>query len=92
MIKTLMLLATVLAFVTADRAQASERKGATCVYKSADLGTIVGRGPTASAAFEDAATKCFDRRAHIYKAKHQQTVDEEAGLTIIDVCANLTCA
>lgn len=90
---TIMLLMVAAVSVVSVSANAEgARKGTTCVYKSDDLGTIVGRGPSSSAAFEDAATKCFDRRAHLYKAKHNQTVDEDAGLTIIDVCANITCA
>ena len=70
-------------------AQAGEQK--TCKVKTNDIGTIVGRGPSSDAAFEDAATKCFDRRASLYRAKKGTNVDEDAGLVMIDTCANIKC-
>ena len=73
-------------------ASAHAAKGASCVYKSADLGTLVGRGPSFSLAFEDAATQCFERRTHLSRARHPGSTDEDASLAIIDVCANLRCS
>ena len=91
--KILMLHVALVTF-TAPLVQASGggRKATVCMYESQDLGSLIGHGPNEMAAFDDAATKCFDRRVHLYKAKHGQTVDEDAGLAIIDACANIKCS
>lgn len=65
---------------------------ATCKVKTNDIGTIVGKGRNPSAAFEDAATKCFDRREKLYKMKNKQAaLDEDSGMVMIDNCANIKC-
>jgi hypothetical protein len=71
-------------------AQASPSK-ATCKVETNDIGTIVGQGRSPSAAFEDAAEKCFDRRSQLYKMKKGSSVDEDTGLVMIDMCANIKC-
>lgn len=70
-------------------AQAKEKT--VCKVKTNDIGTIVGHGSTASDAFEDAATQCFDRREQLYKMKHHNGPDEDSGLVMIDNCANIKC-
>lgn len=70
---------------------ASASATAECKVKTNDIGTIVGKGRSLSAAFEDAATKCFDRRSDLYKMKKGKGVDEETGLVMIDMCANIKC-
>lgn len=65
-------------------------KDATCKVKTNDIGTIIGHGSDASAAFEDAATQCFDRYSMLSKAKNR-VADEDAQLTWIDTCANVKC-
>ncbi len=59
-----------------------------CRVETGDIGTIIGRGP---AAFEDAATQCFDRRMQLYKARYGKKADMETGEIFIDLCANITC-
>ena len=86
------LTATLLTAFAPAIASARSGKSAACVYETNDLGKIVGRGPTSAAAFEDAATQCFDRRSHLSKARNGQQLDEESGLAIIDVCANIKCS
>jgi hypothetical protein len=87
--------ATVLAMVLAafmlapTTSHASEMK--TCKLKTNDIGTILGKGKTQAAAFEDAATQCFDRHSAAYKIKKGTDLDEDAGLVVIDVCANIKC-
>ncbi|MES2855982.1 MAG: hypothetical protein V4692_08965 [Bdellovibrionota bacterium] len=65
--------------------------GKTCKVSTNDIGTIVGSGSNREAAFEDAATKCFDRRSQLYQMKKGANVDEDAGLVMIDMCANIRC-
>ena len=65
-------------------------KDATCKVKTNDIGTIIGHGSDASAAFEDAATQCFDRYSSLSKARNRGA-DEEAQLSWIDTCANVKC-
>jgi hypothetical protein len=67
------------------------KSDAVCKVATNDIGTIVGRGRSPSAAFEDAATKCFERRADLYQMKKGTSVDEETGLVMIDMCANIRC-
>lgn len=69
----------------------AEARSATCRYKSPDVGVIIGRGPSSEAAFEDAATQCFERRSSLHKARRGSAMDEDTGLTVIDSCANLKC-
>lgn len=82
----LMLLLSAFTFMTSI-AQANE----TCKVKMPDIGTIVGVGESQSQAFEDAATKCFDRRAQLYRSRNGRNVAEDDGLAIIDICANVRC-
>jgi hypothetical protein len=71
-------------------AHASEKK---CKVATNDVGTIIGRGPSSEEAFEDAATQCFDRHEKLYKMKKSSDhVDEDSGLVMIDVCANIRCS
>lgn len=64
----------------------------TCVYKTEDVGTIVGVGANSNLAFTDAALQCFDRHAQLYRrVKKTDHMDEESALVIIDMCANIKC-
>ena len=90
LLKPRLALAAMLSLLTAGPAFAST--SATCKVSTNDIGTIVGKGPTKSAAFEDAATKCFDRREQLYKMKtNQASLDEDSGMVMIDACANIKC-
>jgi hypothetical protein len=64
----------------------------TCKVVTNDIGTIVGQGSNRDAAFEDAATKCFDRHAQLYRLKKGKDVDMDSGEVMIDVCANIRCS
>lgn len=64
----------------------------TCKVETADIGTIVARGPTSEDAFESAATQCFERRQQLYKARYGRDADRETSELYIDVCANVTCS
>ncbi len=67
-------------------------KDATCKVKTNDIGTIVGKGPDEATAFDDAATKCFDRYSLLHKAKYNRgPAEEEVQLVWIDTCANIKC-
>ncbi|HVK62708.1 MAG TPA: hypothetical protein VM432_14210 [Bdellovibrionales bacterium] len=72
----------------ASAAMAGEK---TCKVTTNDIGTIVGQGESREAAFEDAAVKCFDRHAQLYRMTKGKDVDAEAGEVMIDVCANIRC-
>ena len=73
--------------------QARAADTATCKVETNYIGTIVGKGLSHTAAFEDAAVKCFDRREKLYKLKRGPgSVDEDSGLVMIDLCANIKCA
>jgi hypothetical protein len=63
----------------------------TCKVSTNDIGTIVGTGASRDAAYEDAATKCFDRHAQLFHMKKGSDMDEDSGMTVIDVCANIRC-
>jgi hypothetical protein len=63
----------------------------TCKVSTNDIGTIIGRGSSRDAAFEDAATQCFDRREKLYQMKKGGSVDEDSALVMIDMCANIQC-
>ena len=68
----------------------TQAQAAVCKVKLEDVGTIIGKGATKNLAFEDAATQCFDKKAS--KARRQTaSMSEDAGLNIIDVCANVRC-
>ena len=69
-------------------AQAKE----TCEVKLNDIGTVIGVGSDQSAAFEDAATKCYDRHAQIHRSRFGRNLKEDDGLAIIDICANVRCS
>ncbi len=64
----------------------------TCKVETADIGTIVGRGPSNEAAFEDAATQCFERRRQLHKARYNRESDTDTGELYIDVCVNVKCS
>ena len=68
----------------------SRAEAAICKVKLEDVGTIIGKGATKNLAFEDAAEQCFDKKAS--KARRAAaSLDEDTGLNIIDVCANVRC-
>lgn len=71
-------------------AEASEKK--ICKVETNDLGTIVGKGRTQSAAFEDAATQCFEKHASRYRMKYKRDLANDQGEAIIDICANVRCS
>ncbi len=73
-----------------SQAEAGEKK--ICRYTASDIGTIVGKGANFPQAYEDAATQCFERQAERYRKKHKAELDEDHGIAIIDVCANITCS
>lgn len=83
----LVLLLTALTLMTSI-AQAKE----TCEVKMSDIGTIIGVGSDSSEAFEDAATKCYDKRAQIHRSRFGRQLAEDDGLAIIDICANVRCS
>jgi len=78
-----LVMAAFLAFQT--RAEA-----AVCKVQLEDVGTIIGKGATKLLAFEDAAEKCFDKKAARAR-RAAASLDEDTGLTIIDQCANVRC-
>lgn len=80
---------TAIAF-SPSNAEAGEKT--TCKVATNDIGTIVGRGANKDTAFEDAATQCFDRRAKLYQMRKGASVDEDSGLVMIDMCANIKCS
>lgn len=84
-----LVLMLLLSFGELGKAHAAEKK--VCKVATNDIGTIVGRGSSFDAAFEDAATQCFERRQKLYTMKKGGTVDEESGLVMIDMCANIRC-
>ncbi len=65
----------------------SQASAAVCKVEMHDIGSIVGIGSTHEEAFEDAATKCFDRRV----ALRGGMPDEETALELINICANIKC-
>ena len=86
----LMMLAMMVSISAPKLAEAAEK--ATCKVKTNDIGTIYGKGRTPSAAFEDAADQCFERRAQLFRMKKGSNLDEDTGLAVIDVCANIKCS
>jgi hypothetical protein len=64
----------------------------TCEVKLNDIGTVIGVGADPSEAFEDAATKCYDRHAQIHRSRFGRSLAEDDGLAIIDICANVRCS
>lgn len=89
-LKIILCMAFVSPLIAGRAAQAAE--GSTCKVSTNDIGKIVGRGRSQAAAFEDAATQCFDRRELLYKLKnHGNSVDEGNGIAMIDDCANIKC-
>mgnify|MGYP000902681705 CR=1 FL=1 len=82
---------TVTLVMAAFLAFQSRAEAAICKVQLEDVGTIIGKGSSKLLAFEDAAEKCFDKKAA--KARRAAaSLDEETGLTIIDECANLRCS
>lgn len=77
----------------AARAPSSEgEKQATCRFITGDVGTIVGKGSSKRAAFEDAANQCFDRRVKMFEQVTRATVDMDRGQDFIDACVNTACS
>jgi hypothetical protein len=76
--------------VVSAQAQAFGKK-VTCKVTTNDIGTIVGKGRSFNAAFEDAAEQCFERRAQLHRLKNNADLDEDTGLVVIDTCANIQC-
>ena len=72
--------------------EASAKDLSTCKIKTNDVGTIIGKGRTPAAAFEDAATQCFERHADLHQMTKGKSVDEDAGLVMIDTCVNIKCS
>lgn len=69
----------------ASKVAVKTQKSYTCTYTSSELGKdIVGKGKSQSAAFENAADKCYDGFRAAYKAMD--------GMDIIDLCANISCS
>ena len=79
--------AIALAALLAVQGQAN---AAICKVQLEDVGTIIGKGATKTLAFEDAATKCFDKKEAQAK-RSNASLDEDTGLKIIDQCANVRC-
>ena len=77
--------------IAPGEAHASQSRKSVCKVVTNDIGTIIGQGRSPAAAFEDAATQCFDRRERLYKMSKGGNVDEESGLVMIDLCANIKC-
>jgi hypothetical protein len=84
------ILFTVAIAVAAMLAIQSQANAAVCKVKLEDVGTIIGKGATKNLAFEDAATKCFDKKEARAK-RTSASLDEDTGLKIIDQCANVRC-
>lgn len=84
------LIAAAIQLTSFSQAHAGDKK--VCKVATNDIGTIVGRGSNSDAAFEDAATQCFDRRESLYRMKKGGDLDEETGLVMIDSCANIRCS
>ena len=53
-----------LSFALVSNAQAAGKSS--CKVETADIGTTIGNGPSSEAAFEDAATQCFERRRQLF--------------------------
>jgi hypothetical protein len=86
----LILIAVLFGVFFANSAMASDKE--ICKVKTNDIGTIIGRGSNSQMAFEDAATQCFERRAQLYRMKKSKSsIDEDSGLVMIDMCANIAC-
>ncbi len=71
-------------------AHASEMKS--CRVVTSDVGTITGHSKGGVSAFEDAATQCFDRHDALSLKTRGHLLDEDAGVTVIDQCANIKCS
>lgn len=97
LIFTVALTLTILVFGN-DANAASE----TCKFKTADIGTVFGRGGDADSAFEDAVTKCVERRQAMFEERGSLQIrslssdgnDEyvERSEMYIDLCVNLKCS
>jgi hypothetical protein len=85
-----LLFSTAVILMGASPAQAARGKS-TCRVETTDVGVIIGKGRSADAAFEDAATQCFERHSRLHQSKTGRSPDESSGLDIIDTCANLRC-
>ena len=64
----------------------------TCRVVTNDVGTITGHAKSGVSAFEDAATQCFDRHDELSLERRGHLLDEEAGIIVIDQCANIKCS
>lgn len=70
----------------------SHANAATCkVTLEGFKNPIVGKGATKNLAFEDAATICFEKKRASSLRSAASTLSEDAGLAIIDECANVRC-
>lgn len=74
---------------------ASSAHAASCKVQLEDIGTIIGHGATKDLAFEDAATKCYEKRESRFgsrRAASSGVLDEDTTLTLIDLCINVKCS
>ncbi len=74
---------------------ASSANAAQCKVKLEDIGTIIGHGATKDLAFEDAATKCYEKRESRFGSRRSASaaaLDEDTKLTLIDLCINVKCS
>ena len=76
--KALLTKALVVCMAVQGLALANAHAEATCKVVTNDIGTIVGNGRSPSAAFEDAAEKCFDRHQSLHKMKKGAGPEEPA--------------
>lgn len=89
--KLLLMTLLSLSVIGVGTTSAEARGNKTCRVETTDVGLIIGKGRSADAAFEDAATQCFERHSRVHQSKTGRAPDEALGLEIIDTCANLRC-
>jgi hypothetical protein len=87
----LTLSALALALVSGSPLAEASGQRITCKVTTNDIGTIVGKGRSYLAAFEDAAEQCFERRAQLHRLRNNSDLDEDSGMVVIDTCANIKC-
>ena len=92
-LKLALLMATVVmgSILAPSSAHASASEKRSCRVETTDVGTITGHARGEISALEDAATQCFDRHDQLSLKVHGRLMDEEAGITVIDQCANIKC-
>ncbi len=64
---------------------------AECKFVGSNANAIVGSGQDESAAFQDAAIKCFDELATNFTRTHHIHPPEDRILDFIDSCVNRSC-